>query len=81
MPDYRCPVFVFDVAVAMLHPVLARPGEVIVVRPGTDEPIVVVQRGTTRVLRKGPPNFGALLGLLEDGVIVQRPPQVNRQAM
>ena len=65
-------VYVFDVLVPILHPVLAKAGEVIVVRPGTDHPMLVVQRGTTRVLREGPPNYGALAGLLSDGVIVQR---------
>jgi hypothetical protein len=64
--------FVFDVVENIVHPVVARAGQVLVVRPGTSEPILVVQRGTAHVIREGPPNYGALLGLLESGVIRER---------
>ena len=70
----EAPVYVFDVVMPMLHPVLAKPGEVIVVRPGTSHPVLVVRRGTDVVLREGPPNYGALVGLISDGVLVPREP-------
>ena len=41
-------------------------------RPGTDEPLLVVEFGTSNVIREGPPNFGALTGLLSEGVISRR---------
>jgi hypothetical protein len=65
-------VYVFDVVTAIIHPVTAKPGEVLVVRPGTAHPVLVVRRGTTEVLREGPPNYGALAGHLSTGTIVQR---------
>jgi hypothetical protein len=73
--------FVFDVLVDMLHPVCARAGQVLVVRPGTDQPICVVRRGTTDVIREGPPNFGALLILLDEGVIRERSPSAARRVL
>lgn len=74
--------FVFDVLVDMLHPVVARANvHALVVRPGTGQPILVVKRGTADVIREGPPNYGALLGLLEAGVIRERFPSSARQAL
>lgn len=64
--------YVFDVVVDMLHPVRARAGQVLVVRPGTAQPMLVVRHGTTDVIREGPPNYGALLVLLDEGVIRER---------
>lgn len=66
-------VYVFDVLTPIIHPVLARPGEVLVVAPGTAHPVIVVKRGTQQVLREGPPNYGALAGLIADGVLGVRP--------
>lgn len=63
--------FFFDVLDPILHPVAARAGDVIVVRPGTPIPVAVMRRvGTSwRLVRKGPPNYGALLHPLLDGAI------------
>ncbi len=64
--------FVYDVHVEMLHPVRARPGCRLVVRPGHPErPVVVVQRTADgwAPVRLGPPNYGALVGLETDGAI------------
>lgn len=72
--------YVFDVLVPIIHPVVARPGEVLVVAPGTACPLLVVRRGTTQVVRSGPPNYGALAGLLTDGVLAGRPPRDWAQA-
>jgi hypothetical protein len=66
--------YVFDVIWAIVHPVAANAGHVLVVQPGTDEPILVVRRGTTDVIRTGPPNFGALIHHLLDGAIRERVP-------
>lgn len=67
--------YVYDVLVPMLHPVRARVGDRLVVRPGhPDRPVVVVRRegdGWVPVVI-GPPNFGALIGLELDGVIRER---------
>ena len=64
--------FVYDVVVDMLHPVRARAGQVLVWRPGTDQPILVVMRGTTETLRDGPQNINALRVLLDEGVLTPR---------
>lgn len=72
MPDSLRGVYVFDVRHPVIFPVCARPGEVIVVAPGTSHPLLVVERGTRRVLREGPPNYGALLHLIVDEIIVPR---------
>ena len=66
--------YVFDVMSPMMFPVVATTGQVLVVSPGTDQPILVVTRGTTTVIRTGPPNYGALIHLLIDGVLVERTP-------
>jgi hypothetical protein len=67
--------YVFDVEVAMMHPLRARAGDVLVVRPGHPErPVVVVRRDSDgwRPVVVGPPNYGALVGLEIDGVIRAR---------
>ena len=56
----------------ILHPVAARDGDVLIVRPGhADRPIVVVREiaGAWRPIRVGPPNFGALIVREDDGFI------------
>lgn len=72
-------IFVFDVVHPCVFPVVARAGQVLVVAPGTAHPIQVVERGTSRVVREGPPNYGALLHLIVDGVIVCRSPRAVQQ--
>lgn len=63
--------YLYDVLVDMLHPVRARPGDVLVVRPGHERPICVVRRigERWRLVRIGPPNFGALILSEDNGVI------------
>lgn len=65
--------YVFDVVgAALLHPIPARIGDSIIVCPGCDvAPLATVRRinGEWRVVHVGPPNYGALLGPLVDGVI------------
>lgn len=67
--------YVYDVVVDLLHPVRARVGDRLVVRPGHPErPVVVVRRDGTEwhPVVIGPPNYGALIGLELDGVIRER---------
>jgi hypothetical protein len=67
--------YVYDVLVPMLHPVRARVGDRLVVRPGhLERPVVVVRRDGTgwRPVVIGPANYGALIGLELDGVIRER---------
>lgn len=68
--------FLFDVIAPFIHPVPARQGDVLVVRPGTAVPIAVVRRvrGTWTVVHVGPPNFGALLIPLCDGLLMPQTP-------
>ena len=69
--------YVYDVHVEMLHPVRAKPGRRVIVRPGHPErPVVVVRRvgEAWEPERLGPPNYGALLALIESGVLTQRHP-------
>lgn len=66
--------YVYDVHVEMLHPVRAKPGHRLVVRPGHPKrPVVVVQRAGDdwEPVRLGPPNYGALIAHEEAGVISQ----------
>jgi hypothetical protein len=73
--------FRFDVVSPILHPVPARTGDVLVACPGDAElPLTVVRkvRGRWTGIRVGPPNFGALAGLLADGVICPRSPAAAR---
>lgn len=66
--------FVYDVHVEMLHPVRAKPGDRLVVRPGHHERPIVTMRytdGDWNPMVVGPANFGALIGLAEDGAITQ----------
>jgi len=68
--------YLYDVAVDMIHPVQAKPGDRLVVRPGHARPIVVVRKmkGQWAPVRIGPPNFGALILQEDDGVIILRQP-------
>jgi hypothetical protein len=69
--------YVYDVHVEMMHPVRAKPGHLLIVRPGHEErPVLVMERHGSgwRPLRIGPPNFGALIGLEEDQAITLRYP-------
>lgn len=56
----------------VVHPVAAREGDVLVVRPGhPTRPIAVVRFlfGAWQFVRSGPPNYGAIVGLELDGVL------------
>jgi hypothetical protein len=66
----------FDVTGSFIHPVPARTGDVLVVRPGTAVPIAVVRlvRGQWAVVHVGPPNYGALLIPLCDGLLTPQTP-------
>lgn len=69
--------YVYDVHVEMLHPVRAKPGNLLIVRPGHPERPVVVMEGAKTAwhpIRIGPPNYGALVGLEQDGAITLRFP-------
>lgn len=79
IPETGNGIYVFDVVSSMVFPVAARAGQVLVVAPGTRHPMQVVERGTQRVVREGPPNYGALLHLIVDGVIVCRSPRAVQQ--
>lgn len=63
--------YLYDVDIATTHPVIALPGQRLVVRPGHERPIVVVERagGDWRPVRIGPPNFGALIDQEARGAI------------
>lgn len=64
--------FHFDVRSPLLHPVAARTGDALVVRPGhPTAPLVVIRRvrGRWTGIAIGPANYGALAGLLADGII------------
>lgn len=68
--------YVYDVNCHMLHPVMAREGDVLVVRPGHPTRPIVVSRmidGLMRPVLIGPPNYGALLLLEDEGVISPNP--------
>jgi len=70
--------YLLDVHVPMIHPVRAVPGDVVVVTPGHPTAPVAVMRPTVggpwTCLRVGPPNYGALLTPLLDGVLSERTP-------
>lgn len=68
--------YLFDVVSPIMHPVPARAGDVLCIRPGTAVPIAVVRcvRGTWTVVRIGPPNYGALLNPWLDGAITPQTP-------
>jgi hypothetical protein len=73
--------YLLDVQVPMIHPVRASPGEVIAVLPGhPTRPVAVMRRigGTWELMRVGPPNYGALITPLLDGVLSERTPGVAR---
>jgi hypothetical protein len=74
-PKLSPSVFVFDVLLPMLFPVQASAGDALVVEPGhPTAPIMVVRRTAAgyEARRVGPANFGALLVLWDEGVIVER---------
>lgn len=68
--------YVFDVIEPFIHPVPARAGDVLVVRPGTDVPMAVVRkiRQKWTVVHVGPPNYGALLIPICDGLLTPQTP-------
>jgi hypothetical protein len=73
-------MFRFLVTSYIVHPVTARPGDVLVVRPGDPDLPIAVARPTPHGwhgVRVGPPNFGALAGLIADGVLI---PQTSAAA-
>lgn len=58
----------------VLHPVAARTGDVIVVRPGhPTHPISVVRRvgKEWEFVRVGPPNYGGILLREEEGALIE----------
>lgn len=75
MPD-RSAAYLFDVVGAFIHPVPARAGDVLVIRPGTPVPIAVVRRiqKVWTVVHVGPPNYGALLIPLCDELLTPQTP-------
>ncbi len=72
----RAAAYLFDVIAPIIHPAPARAGDVLVVRPGTAVPLAVVRRirGEWTVVHVGPPNYGALLIPLCDGIITPQTP-------
>jgi hypothetical protein len=70
--------YLLDVRLPMIFPVRAMPGDVIAVTPGHPTAPVAVMRpkdhGPWACLRVGPPNYGALLTPLLDGVLSERTP-------
>lgn len=66
--------FTYEVLLPMVHPVLARPGDILRVRPGHPVAPLRVWRyrgGRWCAVRTGPPNYGALLVREDDSVIRQ----------
>lgn len=62
MPNGRAAdAIVLECAIDVVHPIRARAGDRVVIRPGQDPAVVVV--------RAAPPNYGALLGLVEGGAL------------
>lgn len=64
--------YLYDVLHPILHPVPARVGDVIAVRPGhPTHPVLVFrqQSGAWVPVADGPPNYGALVLREDDGVI------------
>ena len=51
----------FLVEKSITHPIAAEAGDRVLVRPGHVDPVLV--------LHSGPPNYGALAGLLADGIL------------
>jgi hypothetical protein len=72
----RSAAYVFDVIEPFIHPIPARTGDVLVVRPGTAVPIAVVRkiRQVWTVVHVGPPNYGALLIPICDGLLIPQTP-------
>lgn len=60
--------YLYYVQLAIVHPVPAREGDIIAVRPGhATHPIVVTREvnGRCVMVAVGPPNYGAILGHVE----------------
>ncbi|WP_461411758.1 hypothetical protein [Gemmatimonas sp.] len=77
----RMEPYVYDVHVEMLHPVRAKPGHRLIVRPGHPErPVVVVRRtgNDWEPVRLGPPSFDAIAVMCRDGALSQRYPYIGR---
>jgi hypothetical protein len=55
---------VLQVETPIVHPVAARVGDLVILQPGTDRPVVLV--------RDVPPNYGALLGHVVGGTLSPR---------
>jgi hypothetical protein len=73
--------WLLDVVVPLIHPVRAVPGDIIAVSPGhPTHAVVVVRRARDgwQLVRVGPPNYGALLTPLIDGVLSERTPGAAR---
>jgi hypothetical protein len=54
-------LFAFRVDTPIIHPIAAKEGDVIVVQPGTDRPVML--------MREAPPNYGAVLERFESGAL------------
>lgn len=70
--------YVYDIHVEMLHPVRAKPGDRLVVRPGHAVAPIFVSRkinGAWTCVHVGPPNYGAIVGLESDGALTQLYPK------
>jgi hypothetical protein len=73
--------WLLNVHLPIIHPVQAIPGDVIVVCPGhPTAPLCVMRQsaGKWRSVRVGPPNYGALLIPLLDGVLSELTPGVRQ---
>lgn len=65
---------VFTIKVLKAFPLLGLwPGDIVVVEPGTKNPIVAV--------RNLPPNYGAIVGLMEEGVGELVNPSASAEAL
>ena len=70
MPDWV--IYNYRAILPVAHPVRARPGDVIRVRPGHPRAAVAVwryERNRWIRIRVGPPNYGALIVQEYDGII------------
>lgn len=66
--------YLFEVISPIVHPVAAKSGDIIAVRPGHgDRPVVVFRsiRGAWTPVTIGPPNYGAFIVREDEGFIRQ----------
>jgi len=73
--------YLFEVHLPLIHPVAAIPGDIILVWPGHPVAPVCVMRfrnGDWFPVRVGPPNYGALLTPLLEGVVSELTPGAAR---